>query len=164
MTKKEKNQVCNFCFKAWIKKKATAHAAVRVVSNKKILLLQRACGDREGKWELPSGFIDRGETPQKAAIRELREETEINTLMESELHEIGTFTACHGERTDIITTFVAYKDDVDKEIKLEKNEEHHDHCWHPLITNELREQMVDTTKCQIDRINKYTEERINNQD
>jgi 8-oxo-dGTP pyrophosphatase MutT (NUDIX family) len=33
---------------------------------------------REGRWQLPKGIIDPGETPEKAAIREVREEAGID--------------------------------------------------------------------------------------
>ena len=32
----------------------------------------------EGRWQLPKGMIDPGETPQQAALREVREEAGIN--------------------------------------------------------------------------------------
>jgi 8-oxo-dGTP diphosphatase len=32
----------------------------------------------EGRWQLPKGIIDPGETPEQAAIREVREEAGIN--------------------------------------------------------------------------------------
>ncbi|HZS06254.1 MAG TPA: NUDIX domain-containing protein [Blastocatellia bacterium] len=33
----------------------------------------------EGRWQLPKGLVDRGETPELAAIREVREEAGIET-------------------------------------------------------------------------------------
>ncbi len=50
-----------------------------VVDNNKILLIKRA---RQllngGKWAIPGGFVDRGETCQQAAERELKEETNLD--------------------------------------------------------------------------------------
>ncbi len=44
-----------------------------------VLLLKRAAGtDNGGYWALPAGTIERGETPQDAAVRELFEETGIH--------------------------------------------------------------------------------------
>ena len=47
-----------------------------VVSNNKILLIKRALHlVNGGKWAIPGGFLDRGETCQQAVLRELKEET-----------------------------------------------------------------------------------------
>jgi dihydroneopterin triphosphate diphosphatase len=44
-----------------------------------ILLLRRAAGTRcTGAWEIVHGKIDAGERPEVAALRELREETELS--------------------------------------------------------------------------------------
>ncbi len=42
-----------------------------------ILFVQRAYGNRKGKWSLPGGLVDRGESSRHAAYRETREETGI---------------------------------------------------------------------------------------
>jgi 8-oxo-dGTP pyrophosphatase MutT (NUDIX family) len=41
----------------------------------KILMIQR-----KGRWDLPKGKLDRGETPSKAALREVAEETGVDDL------------------------------------------------------------------------------------
>jgi 8-oxo-dGTP diphosphatase len=43
--------------------------------NKKVFLCERASEPGKGKMEMPGGKVDRGETPQRAVVRELREET-----------------------------------------------------------------------------------------
>ena len=43
----------------------------------KVLMIQRGYGGKKGKWSLPGGFVDRGETRRRAASREVREETGI---------------------------------------------------------------------------------------
>ena len=61
------------------------------------LLLRRAAGTRcTGAWEIVHGKIDAGETPDVAALRELREETGLacerlynTTLGGFYLHKIG---------------------------------------------------------------------------
>ena len=41
----------------------------------KILLARRAIEPRYGKWNLPAGFMENGETVEQGALRELKEET-----------------------------------------------------------------------------------------
>ena len=48
--------------------------AARVIQDGKILLVQEATGTYQGKWGLPKGHVDPGESPEAAALRELHEE------------------------------------------------------------------------------------------
>jgi ADP-ribose pyrophosphatase YjhB (NUDIX family) len=50
-------------------------AAVMAHQDGKILLVRRALKPAKGAWCFPGGFIDSGETPQQAAIRECEEES-----------------------------------------------------------------------------------------
>ncbi|NOZ08754.1 MAG: NUDIX hydrolase [FCB group bacterium] len=42
-----------------------------------LLLVRRALSPAKGEWSLPGGFMERGETPEMAAVRELHEETNL---------------------------------------------------------------------------------------
>ena len=42
--------------------------------SKQIFATQRGYGEFKGGWEFPGGKIEDGETPQKALIREIKEE------------------------------------------------------------------------------------------
>lgn len=57
-----------------------------VVRNEKgeYLLVQEARADVRGKWNLPAGRVDDGETPEQAALREAREETGYEIELHSE--------------------------------------------------------------------------------
>ena len=50
-------------------------AGVRVVSDGKVLLVQRGLEPWRGKWHMPAGYVEIDEEPWQAAEREAREET-----------------------------------------------------------------------------------------
>jgi 8-oxo-dGTP diphosphatase len=52
----------------------------------RIVLVKRALTPGYGKWVIPGGFVDRGETLEGAAIRETREETGIQVRLTSLLN------------------------------------------------------------------------------
>ena len=45
-----------------------------IIENSKILATQRGDGDYKGLWEFPGGKIEKGEAPETALIREIKEE------------------------------------------------------------------------------------------
>ena len=49
--------------------------AARVIEDNKILLVKEAHGNYAGKWGLPKGYVESGESPEAAVLRELSEET-----------------------------------------------------------------------------------------
>lgn len=48
---------------------------VFIEQDKRVLLVRRTMNPERGKWALPAGYVDAGENPQDAAIREVGEET-----------------------------------------------------------------------------------------
>ncbi|MBN1897496.1 MAG: NUDIX hydrolase [Spirochaetes bacterium] len=51
--------------------------AIVIEEKGKILIVKRAIEPQKGKWVLPGGFVDDDETPERAALRELKEETDL---------------------------------------------------------------------------------------
>jgi mutator protein MutT len=47
-----------------------------------IVLLRRAIQPSYGKWVFPGGYVDRGETPEAAAVREAREEAAVDVKIQ----------------------------------------------------------------------------------
>ena len=95
----------------------------------RVLTLQRAPdGKRPGSWETVYGKIDPREKPEKAAVRELREETGLEpealynvTVSSFYLHASRTIQMC--------MTFAAFVD-ADAEVTL--SEEHQKFEWLPV--------------------------------
>jgi ADP-ribose pyrophosphatase YjhB (NUDIX family) len=61
-------------------------AATITLWNNKIVLLKRGISPGYGKWVIPGGFVDRGETLEEAAIRETLEETNLQVEITSLLN------------------------------------------------------------------------------
>lgn len=51
-----------------------------------IVLLKRGVEPALGKWVFPSGYVDRGESVQDAAIRETKEESQLDVKLSSLLN------------------------------------------------------------------------------
>ncbi len=66
---------CDEC-NGWLNPALAADAAVR--RGDSVLLIQRKFPPMKGAWALPGGFVDRGEAPIDAAVRELLEETSLD--------------------------------------------------------------------------------------
>ena len=66
---------CDEC-NGWLNPALAAGAAVR--RGDTVLLIQRKHPPMQGAWALPGGFVDQGEDPILAAVRELAEETGLN--------------------------------------------------------------------------------------
>jgi dihydroneopterin triphosphate diphosphatase len=72
------------------------------------LVLRRASGVvRPGSWETVHGRIEDGETPDRAALRELREETGIAPLRFYNLSRVESFYLHRSDEVALIPAFVA---------------------------------------------------------
>jgi len=63
--------------KAFLKKFTTVHAAGGFIKNEKNELLMIY---RKGKWDLPKGKMDKGETAEECVVREVKEETGLKDV------------------------------------------------------------------------------------
>lgn len=55
----------------------------------RVLLVRRAYNPQRGKWALPAGYVDYGEDPAAAVIREVKEETGLDVAVIGLLSVIG---------------------------------------------------------------------------
>ena len=55
--------------------KGTTGAGLLLLARGKVLLVRVGYGPAKGKWIAPGGLVERGESPRRAAARELYEET-----------------------------------------------------------------------------------------
>lgn len=75
-----------------------------VVHDGHVLLVLMTYGPAAGFWTLPGGFVDRGETPEAAAVREVQEEAGVAVAV---AHVAGVrFRITEEGRTD---TYVAFR-------------------------------------------------------
>lgn len=72
-------QSCDFVF--FLDPKVAACTVIHQPGG--IVLLQRAIEPGYGKWVFPGGYVDRGETVEDAAIREAREEVNLEVRLVS---------------------------------------------------------------------------------
>jgi 8-oxo-dGTP diphosphatase len=49
-----------------------------IVQNGRVLLIKRAGGIHAGKWAFPGGVVEREETDERALVREVKEETNLD--------------------------------------------------------------------------------------
>ena len=76
-------------------------AAVTIIARDgKVLLVRRANEPGYGLWSVPGGYVDRGEVVEKAAAREVFEETGLRVVID---HLIGLFS--EEGRTVIVAAF-----------------------------------------------------------
>ena len=66
---------CNRCNEPIYENPLPATCMVVVDNKDRVLLVKRSVEPKKGFWCLPGGFMELGETPEKAALRELKEET-----------------------------------------------------------------------------------------
>jgi ADP-ribose pyrophosphatase YjhB (NUDIX family) len=85
--------VCERCrFVLYVNPRPTACAVV--VDGDQVMLVRRAVAPRRGCWDLPGGFLERGEHPAEGLKRELREETGLEIEL---LEALGFFLDAYQE-------------------------------------------------------------------
>lgn len=101
---------------------ATQGAGAVIPYQSKVLLVQLNYGPAKGQWILPGGMIEHGEHPEQTALREVKEETNLDIAIESLLsvrHRLD-----HKNRHNIYWVFLAkaLHQDPQTQLKWPQNE------------------------------------------
>ncbi len=93
-----------------------------------ILLVRRAHPPYQGRWAIPGGFIQAGESIDAAARRELREETSVQSVYLEQLYTFGA--PKRDPRGHVIT--VAYFALVPAEVTARAGDDAAEAAWHSI--------------------------------
>lgn len=94
-----RRKVCTGCGRILYQNPFPTTAAIIVNPDDEILLVQRAVRPAVGKWCLPGGFLELGETPQQGVLRELKEETNLDGNV---LNLVGISPSLYGVWGDVV--------------------------------------------------------------
>ncbi len=86
-----------------------------IIENDKVLLIQQV----KGHWGFPKGHMEKGETEQQTAIREVKEETNINVKIISDKKYTMEYITNKGKQKNVIL-FLAKK--IGGEEKYQEDE------------------------------------------
>jgi ADP-ribose pyrophosphatase YjhB (NUDIX family) len=76
-------------------------AGCLVIDQGKVLLLRRGIMPQIGKWTFPGGYVDLGETPETAAVRETAEEVRLSV-------QLGPLLGLFSDAEDPIAAVAVY--------------------------------------------------------
>lgn len=102
-------------------------AACHLEIDNKLLVLQRAAGGFEpGKWGVPAGKLEKNETVENAAIRELFEETGISISHHSQIRYLG---ALYMRKPKIDYLYHLFRVQIEQLPNLRLSNEHQNYKW-----------------------------------
>ena len=113
---------CHDCGFEFFKNAPAAVACIILDDNGRILALRRAKDPYINTLDTPGGFVDIGETAEQAAIRELKEETNIDIEVTKLLYTIPNTYVYKGYDATPLDLFFECKIKDMSNIKLQKSE------------------------------------------
>lgn len=116
--------VCTVCTRTdYLDPKLVACTVLR--ADERIVLLQRSFSPQAGKWVMPGGYVDRGETVEHAALREALEECGLQARI---LNLLGVYS--YPGHTEVVVVYTAdriagepYAGDETDDIRLVRPED-----------------------------------------
>jgi 8-oxo-dGTP diphosphatase len=85
-----------------------------------VLLLLRAVEPGLGMWDLPAGYLEAGESPEEAALRETREESGLDVEL---VRLVGVYT---GREANAVSTIYLGRP---RDSSVRTDAESSDHAW-----------------------------------
>ncbi len=82
------------------------------VKEDKVLLIKRGIEPGKGIWAPPSGFMELGETPEEAVLRELKEETGMSGRVKRLLGIYREITSIYGDILVIVYLVILNKGEI----------------------------------------------------
>ena len=89
--------------------------AIVINKNNKILLVHH----NAGHWDFPKGHIENGETEEQTAIREVKEETNIDIIINNKYRYTTSYSPKENVMKEVVY-FLAQNIDEDKKPQLEE--------------------------------------------
>lgn len=136
-------------------------AGLVVNSEGQWLVVRKTYGGLKGLWSIPAGFVDRNETADSAAIREVKEETGIVCRLEG---MIGFRTGVlNGEVSDNMAIFLL-RPTIDNQILIPQLKEISEVSWKSpfelkedrnvsVMIHEIAEKVIESGFDEIENIN-----------
>lgn len=90
--------VCTSCDFVFYQNPAAA-AGVILMDGDRVLLVRRRFEPRKGLWTLPAGFVEWSEHPRDCAVREMKEETNLDVELTG---LFGAYSAMDDPRTNVV--------------------------------------------------------------
>ncbi len=109
----------------------TAVGAIVTDAGDQVLLIRRAKDPGRGKFGLPGGFVDRGETAEEALIREVREEINLTVLRMSYLVSFPNRYVYRGVAIPVTDLFYVCEVDSFDTLACQEDEISQWHFCHP---------------------------------
>ena len=135
-------------------------AIAAVIKDNRILLIKRLRGDYVGMWALPGGKINKNEHLREAAIREIKEESGLDTSFNKFLGIISEHLI---ENNEVVEHFLLHLCSLDLESsEITKNQEGKLDWFNLDSLEEMKEDIVPSDYLMINRMIKNQEKNYFN--